>query len=188
MAKSTSAGERVLLELESVARAAAQGAIQAESAKLTQWQQEHVVFGANLGERWAVFEWYIPGQRQKDARVIVKATVDRRTREVIVETHPAPAVRPKRTLSLIAFAIVAPIIVSACFSLLVALLDLERYGNWSSVDRLKHFALFMWPMAQAMVLILLYQALSMVPTTLPDGRLLFVHRAWLKKGTRSETP
>lgn len=186
MAKSTSPGQRVLLELEPIARAAAKDAIQVETAKLSQWQQDHVVFGANLGERWAVFEWYVPGERQRDARVIVKATVDRRTKEATVETHPATAVWPKRTLSLIGYSVVAPVIGAACFVLLAALLDLWRYGSWPPVDRLQTVAWFAWPMMQIMVLIFLYQAVSSVPTRLPDGKLLAVNRAWLKKRAPSE--
>jgi len=34
---------------------------------------------------------------------------------------------------------------------------------------------------QNMVLIFLYQAVSSVATRLPDGKLLAVNRAWLKK-------
>lgn len=33
------------------------------------------MFGANFGERWAVFDWYIPGAEQKDAYVFVRAVL-----------------------------------------------------------------------------------------------------------------
>lgn len=186
MTRRKSAGERILLELEPVAREAAQEAIAAETAKLSEWQQRHLVFGASLGERWAVFDWYIPGERQKHATVIVRASVDRDTNEVIVVTRPEPASRPKRTLALTAYAIVAPIVIAACFLLLAAVLDYLAGNGWPPIDKLRYAAPPIWVVSQLGVLALLYQILSSIPIRLPDGKLLFVNRVWLKKGQRRE--
>lgn len=41
-------------------------------------------------------------------------------------------------------------------------------------------------MSQLMVLVILYQFVASVPIRLPDGKLLFVNRVWLKKGQISE--
>jgi hypothetical protein len=186
MPKVTSPGERVLLELEPVARAAAQEAIEAETAKLSDWQQKHVMFGANLGERWAVFDWYIPGAKQRDAYVFVRASVDRNTREVIVEPRPAPASRPKRTLVLTLYAIVAPLFIAACFLLMIAVLNYITGKGWPPIDGLIYAAPPIWVMWQLMVLAILYQIVASIPIRLPDGKLLFVNRVWLKKRQMTE--
>lgn len=186
MPRATSPGERLLLELEPVARAAAQELIEAETAKLTDWQQKHVMFGANLGERWAVFDWYIPGAKQKDAHVFVRASVDRTTTEVIVERQPAPASRPKRTLVLTVYAIVAPIIIAACFLLMIAALNYVTGEGWPPIDGLIYAAPPIWVISQLMVLAILYQIVASIPIRLPDGKLLFVDRVCLKKGQANE--
>jgi hypothetical protein len=186
MAKGTSPGERVLLELEPVARAAAREAIEAETAQLSDWQQKHVMFGANLGERWAVFDWYIPGAKQKDAYVFVRASVDRNTEEVIVETRPAPASRPKRTLVLTVYAIVAPIFIAMAFLLIIAVVNYLTGKGWPAIEGLFNAAPPIWVVSQLMVLAILYQIVASIPIKLPDGKLLFVNRAWLKKGQASE--
>lgn len=188
MAKVPSPGERILLDLEQVARAAAQEAIEAEKPKLSPWQQEHAVFGANLGERWAVFDWYVPGAKQSDAFVVVRASVDRNTREVIVEQRPSPASRPKRTLVLTAYAIVAPVVIAACFLLMFALLNYFTGKGWPPIDRLIYSAPLMWVISQLMVLAILYQVVASIPTRLPDGKLLFVNRVWLKRRQTGELP
>ena len=186
MAKGTSPGERVLLDLEPVARAAAQEAVLAETSKLSQWQREHLIFGANLGEQWAVFDWYVPGATQKDAHVVVRANVDRNTREVIVERRPAPASRPKRTLVLIAYALVAPIFSAAFFLLLAAVLDYATGRGWPPIAKLIYAAPRFWVLSQLMVLAIFYQVVASIPIRLPNGKLLFVNRVWLKKRQRSE--
>lgn len=188
MAKGTSSAARLLLELEPVARAAAKEAIEAETAKLSDWQKEHVMFGANLGERWAAFDWYIPGARQKDAYVFVRASVDRNTKEVVVEPRPEPASRPKKTFFLTVYAIVAPIIIAACFLLVIAGLNYVTGKGWPSIDGLSSAAAPIWVASQLMVLAILYQIVASIPIKLPDGKLLFVNRVWLKKrGTRGKS-
>jgi hypothetical protein len=186
MASGTSAGERVLLELEPVARAAAQEAVDAERAELSDWQQKHVVFAANLGERWAVFDWYVPGAKQKDAYVFVRASVDRNTNEVIVERRPEPASRPKRTLALSVYAVVAPVVIAVCFLLGFALVNHLTGKGWPPIDGLIHVAPTFWVASQLMVLAILYRFVASIPIRLPDGKLLFVNRAWLKKGRTTE--
>lgn len=144
MAKGTSPGERILLDLEQVARAAAQEAIEAEKPTLSDWQQEHVVFGANLGERWAVFDWYVPGAKQSDAFVVVRASVDRNTREVIVEQRPSPASRPRTKLFLTVYTALAPIIIATCFLLLAAVLDYVTGKGWPPIEKLTYAAPLVW--------------------------------------------
>ncbi|HVK79665.1 MAG TPA: hypothetical protein VM915_03555 [Verrucomicrobiae bacterium] len=187
MAGGTSPGERVLLELEPAARAAAQEALEAETAELSEWQQKHVRFGANLGERWAVFDWYIPGAKQKDAYVFVRASVDRNTTQVIVERRPAPASRPKRTLVLTIYAVVAPILAAAFFLVIFATLNYFTGKGWPSIDWLIYAAPPIWVLSQLMIFALLYQIVASIPIKLPDGKLLFINRVRLKKGRLSET-
>lgn len=187
MASETSPGERVLLELEPVARAAAREAIEAETVELSDWQQKHVMFGANLGQRWAVFDWYIPGVKQNDAYVLVRASVDRNTNEVIVERRPAPASRPKRTIILTAYAIVAPVVIAACLLLTFALLNSATGKGWPPIDGLIYVAPPIWFISQLMVLAILYEIVASIPIRLPDGNLLFINRVCLKKGQATET-
>lgn len=186
MASGTSPGERVLLELEPVARAAAQEAVDAERAELSDWQQKHVVFGANLGERWAVFDWYVPGAKQKDAYVFVRACVDRNTKEVIVERRPEPASRPKRTLTLSVYAVVAPVVIAVCFLLLFALVNYFTGKGWPPIDGLIHAAPTFWVSSQLMVLAILYRIVASIPIRLPDRTFLSINRVWLKKGRTNE--
>lgn len=186
MVRGTPPGERILLDLEQVARVAAQEAIDAEKAKLSEEQKEHVIFHANLGERWAVFDWYVPGAKQRDAFVVVRASVDRNTRQVVVERRPSPTSRPKRTLVLTFFVIFAPFIIAACFLLLHAVLDYTTGKGWPPIEKLTYAAPFAWVISQLMVLTSLYRVVTSVPIGLPDGSLLFVNRVSLKKSQIKE--
>ena len=177
-------GERLLLELESVAREAASTALEAERAKLTDWERTHLMFGANLGPNWAIYDWYVPAHTQREARVIVRASVGRESREVVVETHPAPASRPKRRLLMFGYALAAPLIAAAFFMLLGALSIRLTQEVWPTFESLAPLALFSWAAWQAIVLLIVCNIYSSIPIKLPDGKLLFVNRVRLKRGVR----
>jgi len=182
----TTADERLLLELEPLAREAAADALEAERAKLTEWERDHLRFGANLGPNWAVYDWYVPAFTQRDARVIVRASIGRENREVVVETNPAPASRPKRRLFIVAYSLATPLIAAACFVLLGAVSIRLRYGAWPTIDGLVPLAFFSWVTWQIIVLLFVYNIYSSIPIRLPDGKLLFINRARLKR--RAGTP
>jgi hypothetical protein len=177
-------GERLLLELEPVAREAVNAALDAERAKLTDWERDHLVFGANLGPNWAVYDWYLPAYTQRDARVIVRASIGRESGEAVVETHPAPGSRPKRRLFMIGDSFVAPVIAAAFCVALGALSIRFRQEVWPSFHSLVPLALFSWVAWQVVVLLFVYNIYSSIPIRLPDGKLLFVNRARLKRGVR----
>jgi hypothetical protein len=188
MVRPTSSGERVLLDLEQVARVAAQEAIDAEKAKLSEEQKEHVMFGANLCERWAVFDWYLPGARQRDAFVMVRASVGRTTGEVVVDQRPSPASRPKGTpIRLTLFAVVTPIFFTACFLLMIALLNYIAGKGGPTVDGVISVGPISWFASQLIVLIILYDNLTCIPIRLPDGKLLYVNRVCLKTVRATKT-
>lgn len=107
-------------------------------------------------------------------------------KEVIVERRPAPASRPKRTLVLAIYAILAPIVVASCFLLMFVVLNYFTGKGWPTIDGLINAAPPIWVISQLMVLAILYQIAASIPIRLPDGKLLFVNRACLKKGQASE--
>lgn len=165
-----------------MAREAVAGVLEAERAKLTDWERTHLVFGANLGSKWAVFDWYVPGRRQKDARVIVRAAVRRDDKQVLVEAHPMPPSRPKRALSMVAYGIVAPLVCASVFTTFGVLMLRWRYDAWPSLGGMLDLFAWSWAPWQFVILIFVYNAYSSIPIRLPDGTLLFINRVWLKKG------
>ena len=166
-----------LLELEPLARAAAEQSLEIATSSLSEGEKSAIVFGANLGEDWAVFDWYIPAMKPSDARVIVRSAVDRETKNVVVENNPAQAKHPYSARYLALRSGIASLAVAAVFTLIAAMRDYMRFHQWPTLYHLWQTLLFSWLVCLAYFFVVLIRFRSTVPIRLPSGKLLFVERA-----------
>jgi hypothetical protein len=115
-------------------------------------------------------------------RYLVRAAVNRKTNEVVVEANPQRAITPSRSGSLIALTIVSPMVLAACLTLLQVLFDVSGPGTWPSLNVLAGYFLIGWPICQIGVLLIVRQTLhTSAPIRLPDGTVTRVDRIWLRK-------
>lgn len=164
-----------IAELESLARSASARDIELSVSALSEREKPMVVFGAYLADSWAVFEWFIPGRKPADARVLVRSTVELQTKRVLVETSPAPTKHPGIANS-VPRAILASIAVAVVWTLVGAIFVNQRIHEWPGTELLGQMFFRTWLVCLVYFALTLLRFRSLIPVRLPSNDLLYVER------------
>lgn len=172
MANRVQSNEQIVLE--QIARKAANSALKAETAKLTRAEKASLAFQVSSGTAWAIFEWYVPGRTQRNARIMVRAMVERSSMQVVLVRKPALSHLLVSKMKLAIFAILAPVLIAG------AAVVAEAVFRSSGASGFPLIGLVVWATAQVLVLLIIYMAMSHTFIKLPDGERVVVVRQCIR--------
>ncbi|HWA21953.1 MAG TPA: hypothetical protein VG735_06115 [Caulobacterales bacterium] len=156
--------------LEKIAKKAADTPLKAEMAGLTKAEKANVAFLASPAKAWAIFEWYIPGKTQADARIILRIIVNKATRKVLLARRPPLSRLPIPKTKLTALAVLAPLLVAG------AALATDTVFRLSAAAVFPLIEFAVWAVAQLLILAVIFIAMSHFIVLLPDGERVVVVR------------